>query len=352
MSALHSSTTTALLPRVYRRIRLFGMIHLAMLVAFSGIIWATVPDSNVRTMVTLAMAGASPFPLLLILLPPGRAIYILAIVSIVFGVVSSSLVDPLTGSVSGVPWILQLVWPPITLLIFRNLRVFLTVSILNLVLLAIIPLLELTGKIPTQFVSAPVHMQMLWLTVLVIQVVLMIVIGLSGYDEQRALEESHQSFETLQTTNEALTTAYAEIQAAHAQVSESADRQQRLRDQVNQLSAPLIDLGYGLVLVPLMGEVDPLRIRHLTTSVLGHIHSARSTRVLLDMTGMELNDAQVIRELDPMIRAIRLLGCEVSVTGVSAELAHMLVLETNETMARHAMPLSEALKRHIVAHQF
>jgi anti-anti-sigma regulatory factor len=334
-------------PRVYRRIRLFGGIHLGMLLAFAGIVAATVPEPRARTTILLALASATIFPLLLLLVRPGAFVYICAITSLVVSTISSAIIDPATGFASGIPWLLQLIWPPISLLIFRNLRIFWRMALLATVLLISVPLLEVTGTVAVILLSTPTHMVMLWLALVVLQIVLVIVVGLAGRDAERALDESHQAVTSLAATNQALSTAYADIQIAHAQVSDAVGQQQRLREQVLQLSAPVIDLGSGLILVPLMGEVDSARIDHLTTSLLTHIHATRPTRVLLDMTGMVLVDSHIVQDLDPLIRAIRLLGCHVSITGVSAALAQILVTTAHATLAQHAAPLTETLRHHL-----
>lgn len=337
----------AVRPHVYRRIRLFGGIHLGMLLAFGIIVASTVPEPGARTTILVALGMASIFPLLLVLLRPGVFVYTWAITSLVVSTISSAVIDPATGFAAGIPWLLQLIWSPISLLIFRNLRIFWSMALLTTLLLIILPLLEVTGTVEVILISTPEHMVMLWLTAVVLQIVLVIVVGLAGRDAERALDESQQAITSLAATNQALTSAYADIQTAHAQVSDAVGQQQRLREQMLQLSAPLIDLGSGLILVPLMGEVDSARIDHLTTSLLGHIHTTRPTRVLLDMTGMVLADPHVIHDLDPLIRAIRLLGCDISITGISAALAQLLVTNADSTLAQHAAPLTETLRHHL-----
>ena len=94
---------------------------------------------------------------------------------------------------------------------------------------------------------------------------------------------------------------------------------------LRELSTPLIPVADGLIVMPLVGTLDPARARQILDSLLHGIVEQRSRLVILDITGVRAVDAQVAATLVQASSAARLLGVQVLLTGISAAMAQVLV---------------------------
>lgn len=101
------------------------------------------------------------------------------------------------------------------------------------------------------------------------------------------------------------------------------------------LSTPIIPLGDGILVLPLIGRVTQERAsRILSTLAEGVV--AQSARVaIVDVTGVPEADAGVAEALVRVAQAIRLLGAEVVITGIQPPIARTLV-ELGEGFSRIA----------------
>ncbi len=112
-----------------------------------------------------------------------------------------------------------------------------------------------------------------------------------------------------------------------AQAEELAQRnteQQRLLELVSVLETPTITLAEGVLMAPIVGALDSRRAQALTTRLLQEANARRARRVILDISGVSAVDTQVAHALIQTARALRLLGCQVILTGISATVAMTL----------------------------
>lgn len=104
-----------------------------------------------------------------------------------------------------------------------------------------------------------------------------------------------------------------------------AEKTRILQDLVKELSSPLIPVLDGIVVVPLIGRYDEDRAEDLITSTLTNLPKYKAKYVLLDLTGLNNEITPYTAELiDRLGSAARLLGTEVILVGISAELAIMI----------------------------
>jgi rsbT co-antagonist protein RsbR len=80
-----------------------------------------------------------------------------------------------------------------------------------------------------------------------------------------------------------------------------------------------------LLILPIIGVIDPHRARQLTEQLLRGIRSNRAKVVVIDITGVAAMDATVANHLVQTVEASRLLGASSIVTGLSPEIAQTLV---------------------------
>jgi rsbT co-antagonist protein RsbR len=111
-------------------------------------------------------------------------------------------------------------------------------------------------------------------------------------------------------------------------VSFVPERERIIRQQqeaIRELSTPVLQLRERLVILPIIGVLDPQRARQLTEQLLGGIRSNRAKVVVIDITGVPAVDATVANHLVQTVDASRLMGATVIVTGLSSEIAQTLV---------------------------
>jgi len=80
-----------------------------------------------------------------------------------------------------------------------------------------------------------------------------------------------------------------------------------------------------LLILPIIGVIDPQRARQLTEQLLRGIRTNRAKVVVIDITGVAAMDLTVANNLVQTVEASRLLGATVIVTGLSPEIAQTLV---------------------------
>ncbi|MBI1823831.1 MAG: STAS domain-containing protein [Nitrospirae bacterium] len=106
------------------------------------------------------------------------------------------------------------------------------------------------------------------------------------------------------------------------------ERERIIRQQqeaIRELSTPVLQVRERLLILPIIGVIDPQRARQLTEQLLRGIRSNRAKVVVMDITGVPSVDATVANHLVQTMDASRLMGATVIVTGLSSEIAQTLV---------------------------
>jgi rsbT co-antagonist protein RsbR len=106
------------------------------------------------------------------------------------------------------------------------------------------------------------------------------------------------------------------------------ERERIIREQqeaIRELSTPVLQVRERLLILPIIGVIDPHRARQLTEQLLRGIRANRAKVVVIDITGVAAMDASVANHLVLTVESARLLGARVIVTGLSPEIAQTLV---------------------------
>jgi rsbT co-antagonist protein RsbR len=106
------------------------------------------------------------------------------------------------------------------------------------------------------------------------------------------------------------------------------ERERIIREQqeaIRELSTPVLPVRERLLILPIIGVIDPQRARQLTEQLLRGIRANRARVVVIDITGVAAIDSHVANHLVLTVEASRLLGATVIVTGLSPEIAQTLV---------------------------
>jgi anti-anti-sigma regulatory factor/PAS domain-containing protein len=103
------------------------------------------------------------------------------------------------------------------------------------------------------------------------------------------------------------------------------EEQSRLLELIATLEIPAVALADNVLLVPIVGHLDSRRAKTLTARLLEQVYQRRARLVVLDITGVQEVDTMVAKALLQTVQALRLLGCQVTLSGVSASTAMTLV---------------------------
>jgi rsbT co-antagonist protein RsbR len=112
-------------------------------------------------------------------------------------------------------------------------------------------------------------------------------------------------------------------------VSFVQERERIIRQQqeaIRELSTPVLQVRERLLILPIIGLIDPQRARQLTEQLLQGIRANRAKVVVMDITGVPSIDSNVANYLVQTVDASRLMGANVIVTGLSPEIAQTLVV--------------------------
>lgn len=99
------------------------------------------------------------------------------------------------------------------------------------------------------------------------------------------------------------------------------EKQQRL----TELATPLVPLGAGVVLLPIVGTVDHERVDQMLEVLLEGVVLRRAQTVVLDITGVTQMDSQLAVGIVRASHAVRLLGAQLWLTGVRGQVVQELV---------------------------
>jgi anti-anti-sigma regulatory factor len=126
------------------------------------------------------------------------------------------------------------------------------------------------------------------------------------------LDRLRANLETLVTERTAaLETTVSQLQASQTTIRE--------------LGAPILPVAPGVLVAPLVGTLDSSRTASLNTKILEAVQQQRAQMVIFDITGVPLIDTQVAQSLLQIAGAVQLLGAQVVVVGIRAEVAQTMV---------------------------
>lgn len=124
----------------------------------------------------------------------------------------------------------------------------------------------------------------------------------------------------------------ADLEIALGALEQRAAEQARLLEEnrrqdaaIRALSVPVLPLGDGTVVLPLVGELDDQRLATVTEQALAAVERLTARYLLLDITGVPVVDTHVAQGLLRALGAARLPGAEVALVGVRPEVAQAIV---------------------------
>lgn len=95
--------------------------------------------------------------------------------------------------------------------------------------------------------------------------------------------------------------------------------------RIRELSTPIIPLYNGILALPLVGTIDSHRAGQIMETLLEGISQQQADVVIIDITGVLVVDTGVANYLLQAARAARLLGTQIILVGISAEVAQTII---------------------------
>ncbi|WP_437593630.1 PAS domain-containing protein [Sorangium sp. So ce1000] len=132
--------------------------------------------------------------------------------------------------------------------------------------------------------------------------------------------------------------------------------QSRLLETITALSTPVMPIDHGVIVMPLIGHLDTMRGTQLMAALLQGVERHDAEFVIVDLTGVPMIDSAVALHLLRAVQAVRLLGAQCVLVGMSASTAASLAAigETLEELVllrdlragvRYAMARRRAMAR-------
>ncbi len=122
----------------------------------------------------------------------------------------------------------------------------------------------------------------------------------------------------------------------------------RQRQEMMELSTPVVELWDRVLTLPLIGTLDSARAQEVMENLLQTILERQAEVVIMDITGVGTVDTQVAQHLLRAAAAVRLMGAECIISGISPMIAQTMVqlgidVGTVSTRSSIRAALSDAL---------
>jgi rsbT co-antagonist protein RsbR len=96
------------------------------------------------------------------------------------------------------------------------------------------------------------------------------------------------------------------------------------REELIELSTPVIDVWEGVLTVPILGSLDSERASRVSEALLTRIVEEKANTAIIDISGISAVDSAVADRLIRTAKAVRLVGAEAILTGVGVEIAQTI----------------------------
>ncbi|MDT7951837.1 MAG: STAS domain-containing protein [Acetobacteraceae bacterium] len=109
----------------------------------------------------------------------------------------------------------------------------------------------------------------------------------------------------------------------HQRIREEVVRRQR--EEIAELSTPVVKLWDGILALPLIGTLDSSRTQVVMENLLQAIVDQNAELAIIDITGVPTVDTLVAQHLLKTIAAARLMGADCIISGIRPQIAQTMV---------------------------
>lgn len=122
-----------------------------------------------------------------------------------------------------------------------------------------------------------------------------------------------------------LAEAQKRAQTYQRDLEEQLSTIERQQIAIRELSTPVIEVWSGVLCLPVVGIMDTTRSAEMTDALLRAVAEKKASCAIIDITGIEIMDTGTADHFMRMARAVRLLGAQCFLTGISPSIAQTIV---------------------------
>ena len=122
-----------------------------------------------------------------------------------------------------------------------------------------------------------------------------------------------------------ISTDVTDRERAHAAVREQLHQLKVQSHALREMAAPIIQIWKGVLVVPVIGQLDSERVSLITAALLDSIVQTRAHAAILDLTAVAQVDTSTADHLVRIIRAVSLLGARGLISGIAPAVAQTIV---------------------------
>lgn len=146
------------------------------------------------------------------------------------------------------------------------------------------------------------------------------------HDSFGIVEEGFIMFLTeLHEARAATAEVFDQLTRSKAEIEQKLQTIEEQRSEIEELSAPIIDLWDGVLALPLVGRVDAERAARITEALLHRVVASRTRWVIVDLTGVGDVDETMADSLVRLTAAAELIGSRCIVTGIRPAIVESLL---------------------------
>jgi len=115
------------------------------------------------------------------------------------------------------------------------------------------------------------------------------------------------------------------LMALKVHISHQAEVIAQQREEMEELSAPVIRLWDGILALPIIGTLDSLRTQRMMETLLEEVRRVDAEVVVLDVSAVPVIDTATAQHLVRSTRAVRMMGADCIISGVRPQIAQTMV---------------------------
>jgi rsbT co-antagonist protein RsbR len=124
---------------------------------------------------------------------------------------------------------------------------------------------------------------------------------------------------------ETLVSGQQRLEAYQEELEAKLETIERQRNAIRELSTPVIEVWASVLCLPVVGVMDTSRSAEMTDALLRAVTEKKSRYTIIDVTGIEVMDTSTADHFIRMAKAVRLLGAECVLAGISPNIAQTIV---------------------------
>jgi len=104
--------------------------------------------------------------------------------------------------------------------------------------------------------------------------------------------------------------------------------EERMKRELAELSAPLVPVSNGVVVLPIIGIIDSFRANYIMEHVIPKVAELNLEKVIIDFSGVYTLNTEISQYFHEIGEMFRLMGIEIFFTGLRPELVQVIIKST------------------------